>query len=129
MTGAEDESVGSVAEEAAKLLHALQDWARESGSEYGDATAGAAGVAASMAQQVNEHFATGDATCTYCPLCKVIAAVRSTSPEVRQHLSVAATSLIHAAAELMATDVAAASDRHESPTTTKIDLDDEWEDD
>jgi hypothetical protein len=125
----DDDDVGSVAEEAAKLLHALQGWAKESGSEYGGATAAAADAAASMAQQVNEHVAAGGVECTYCPVCRMIAAVRSTSPEVRQHLSVAATSLMHAAAELMATDVAGASDRSKDAATTKIDLDDDWEDD
>jgi len=44
-----DENVGSVTEEAAKLLHALQDWAKESGSEYAGAAATAAGNSRSQA--------------------------------------------------------------------------------
>ncbi len=44
--GKDGEDVGSVSEEAAKLLHALQDWAKESGTEYAGATAAAAEGAA-----------------------------------------------------------------------------------
>jgi hypothetical protein len=125
MSGPEEEPVGSLTEEALKLLHAVQGWAKESGSDY----AGAAGTAASMAAtiygQVNEHIATGGRECTYCPLCRAIAAVRGTSPEVRQHLSAAASSLMHAAAEVMATDVPARRDRDEETTVTKIDIEDD----
>ena len=39
MSDGGDQTVGGVGEEAAKLLQALQDWAKESGSEYADATA------------------------------------------------------------------------------------------
>ena len=130
MTGDRDESVGSVADEAAKLLHALQDWAKESGGEYSGAAATAAEGAASAMQRVNEHVATGGAECTYCPLCRVISAVRDTSPEVRQHLSTAATSLMHAAAALLATDVPDPARRPSGDSVEKIDVsDDEWEDD
>ncbi len=125
-----DESVGSVAEEAAKLLHALQDWAKESGSEYAGAAATAAEGAASAVHQLDEHIATGSAECTYCPVCRVISAVRDTSPEVRQHLTTAATSLMHAAAGLLATHVPDPSKRRGDGAVEKIDLsDDEWEDD
>ena len=75
----DDEPVGSLGSEAAMLLEALQDWAA------GTAT-GAGGA---------EHIATGSAACTYCPLCRVISALRD-DPEVREHLSAAATSLMEA---------------------------------
>ena len=75
----DDEPVGSLGTEAAMLLEALQDWA-----------AGTAGDAGSA-----EHIATGSAACTYCPLCRVISALRD-DPEVRGHLSAAATSLMEA---------------------------------
>ncbi len=100
-----DPPVGSIGEEAAKLLEALQEWARESGHEYAGAAAGAAEGAASTFQQVNEHLATGGADCRYCPLCQVIALVRSTSPEVRHHLGAAASSLLQAASGVLATSV------------------------
>ena len=124
------ESVGSVAEEAAKLLHALQDWAKESGSEYAGAAASAAEGAASAVHRIDEHIATGSAECTYCPVCRVISAVRETSPEVRQHLTTAATSLLHAAAGLLATNVPDPSKQRRDGPVEKIDLsDDDWEDD
>ncbi len=130
MTGPDGEQVGSVSEEAVKLLHALQDWAKESGSEYAGATATAAEGAASAAHRLNEHIATGGAECTYCPVCRVIAAVRDTSPEVKEHLATAATSLMQAAAGLLATRVPDPARRPET-SVQKIDLsdDDEWEDD
>ena len=125
-----DESVGSVAEEAAKLLHALQDWAKESGSEYAGAAASAAEGAASAVHRIDEHIATGSAECSYCPVCRVISAVRATSPEVRQHLTTAGTSLLHAAAGLLATTVPEPSKQRRDGPVEKIDLsDDEWEDD
>ena len=128
--GKDDEPVGDVGEEAAKLLHALQDWAKESGSEYATATASAAAGAASTVQRINEHIATGGEDCRYCPLCQLISAVRGTSPEVRQHLSTAATSLMQAASGLLATPVPDQGKSRRDTTVEKIDLsDDDWEDD
>jgi hypothetical protein len=124
-----DAPVGSVAEEAVKLLQALQDWAKDSGSEYAGAAASAAEGATSAMHGVSEHVATGAGECTYCPVCRVISAVRDTSPEVREHLSVAATSLMHAAAGLLATQVPDQTRRRSQGPVEKIDLsDDEWED-
>jgi len=97
--------VGTLGEEATRLLSALQDWARDSGSEYADAGAAAAAGAASGAHRISEHLATGGDDCRYCPVCRVISAVRGTSPEVRAHLASAATSLISAAAGVLATRV------------------------
>lgn len=128
------EPVGSVGEEAAKLFAALQDWAKESGSEQaaaaGDAAASAAAGLAGAAKAVNEHIATGGQDCRYCPVCQVIAAVRQTSPEVRAHLTTAATSLLHAASGFLATQVP--EERTRRGPVQRIDLSDEdsdWEDD
>jgi hypothetical protein len=115
----DQEPVGSLGEEAVKLLGALQDWAKESG---GDA---AATSAASAFKTFNEHIATGDQECRYCPVCQAVSAVREVSPEVKQHLSEAASSLLHAAAAAMSTDV---SRRREESPVEKIDLtDDAWD--
>jgi hypothetical protein len=115
----DQEPVGSLGEEAAKLLGTLQDWAKESG---GDA---AAMGAASAFKSFNEHIATGNQECRYCPVCQVISAVREVSPEVKQHLSVAASALLQAAVAAMATD---ASRRREESPVEKIDLsDDAWD--
>jgi hypothetical protein len=116
----DQEPVGSLGEEAVKLLGVLQDWAKESG---GDA---AATSAASAFKTFNEHIATGDQECKYCPLCQVISAVREVSPEVKQHLTTAASSLLQAAAAAMATDVPR---RRDESAVEKIDLSDEaWDD-
>jgi len=131
--------VGSVAEEAAKLFGALSGWAREQGEEVGhglghgvgQGVAGAAQGISEFAHNVNEHFATGGEDCLYCPICRGVHFVRSTSPEVREHLVTAASSLLQAAAGLMASHVS--SDRR-TPSVEHIDLDSsagsdtEWED-
>ena len=108
----EQEQVGSVAEEAAKLLGALSGWAKEHGEGL-----------SSLADDVHEHvaggMATGSAECTWCPLCRTVAAVRQTSPEVRAHLASAASSLMLAVTGMMTTHPPASDGRVE-----RIDLDD-----
>ena len=124
----EQEPVGSVGDEAAKLLGALSDWARDQGTDYAGSAVGAAGAFAHAVRDVNDHVATGGEDCRYCPVCQVIHVVRQTSPEVREHLSVAASSLLQAAAGLLATNTT----QHPKPSTVeKIDLDAaaDWEDD
>jgi hypothetical protein len=120
------EPVGSVADEAAKLLSALSGFARDHAGEYAGAAGGAAGAASAAFRNVNEHLATGAPECTWCPVCQLIHTVRSTSPEVKAHLAVAASSLVQAAAAALATH--APTDGHDQPVE-KIDLDgDTWED-
>lgn len=99
--------VGSVGEEAAKLLGALSGWAQESGGDtgagLGAAVSGLAGLAAERFAEVGDHLATGAAECTWCPVCRTVHAVRGTSPEVRAHLASAASSLLQAVSGLLAT--------------------------
>ena len=111
--GQPGEHVGSVGEEAAKLLDALQDWAKDSGTS---------GLADQL-RSANEHVATGGQDCTVCPVCRAIAKVREASPEVRTHLAVATSSLLQAAATLL--EARAARPSAADPRVTKIDLDDE----
>ena len=89
-----DPEVGSLAEEAAKLLGALSGWAREHGADAGEVLHG-----------LDEHLATGAPECTYCPICRTVHVVRQLSPEVKAHLGVAAASLAQAAAGLLASVV------------------------
>lgn len=70
------ESVGSAAEEAVKLLAAVQEWART--------------------RFDHEHLATGSAECQICPVCQGIAALRQVRPETVEHLLDAAASLVAA---------------------------------
>ncbi|NHA00004.1 hypothetical protein G5V59_06715 [Nocardioides sp. W3-2-3] len=83
-----------------------------------------------MAHEVNEHIATGSAECRYCPVCRVVHAVRETSPEVRTHLLSAASSLLQAAAGFMETlppppgSATGGTPGHaRGPAVEKIDLD------
>ena len=95
--------IGTVGEEAMKLFGALADMARQQGTDVGSGFSGLADQAASVAREVNDHIATGSAECRYCPICRVVHAVRETSPEVRTHLLTAATSLLQAAAGILET--------------------------
>ncbi|MBV9832672.1 MAG: hypothetical protein JOZ82_13855 [Marmoricola sp.] len=119
--GPAGEPVGSLGEEAAKLLGALSDWARDQGHDYAGTASGAAGAFSHAVHEVDEHIATGSADCRYCPVCQVIHVVRSTSPEVRTHLAMAAGSLMNAAAGLLATQT---EQRTRPSGVEKIDLDD-----
>jgi hypothetical protein len=117
------DGVGSIGEEAAKLLGALSEWAKDHGSDLGQAASGLAGHAARSAQGMNEHLATGAAECTYCPVCRTVHALRETSPEVRAQLTTAATALLQAASGLLATAVPDTR-RDPSAGVERIDLDD-----
>lgn len=70
------DGVGSAAEEAAKLLTAVQEWART--------------------RFDSEHFATGSSECQVCPVCQAIAALRHVRPETIEHLLDAAASFVAA---------------------------------
>ena len=70
------DSVGSAAEEAAKLFAAVQDWAR--------------------ARLDHDHLATGSVECQVCPVCQGIAALRQVRPETVEHLLDAAASVVAA---------------------------------
>lgn len=125
--GRSQEPVGSVSEEAAKLFAALADVAKDKGAGFGDAAATAASGVSGALHDVGEHVATGGEDCKYCPVCQLISLVRSTNPEVKGHLAVAASSLVQAAAGLLATQVPP-----EKPAdgVEKIDLtegDEDWE--
>ncbi|HWI43305.1 MAG TPA: hypothetical protein VNS81_06770 [Nocardioides sp.] len=119
------DDVGSIGEEAMKLFGALADMARQQGGEAAGAMGGLAGQAAAMAHELNEHIATDGAECRYCPVCRVVHAVRQTSPEVKTHLMVAASSLLQAAAGLMDTLPPPGGDAPaRGPEVERIDLDD-----
>jgi hypothetical protein len=111
------EPVGSLAEEAAKLLGALSGWAREQGDGVSSMTGSLAG---GVADELHEHLATGSSECAWCPVCRTVAAVRQTSPEVRAHLASAASSFMLAISGLMATEAPA-----RGGSVEHIDLDDD----
>jgi hypothetical protein len=101
----EEPEVGSVAEEAVKLLGALSGWAKDAAGD------------------VEQHLATGAAECTYCPICRTVHAVRELNPEVKAQLATAATTFLNAAAGLLA---GAANGQTGRPDRVQhIDLDDD----
>lgn len=118
-TGAEE--VGSVAEEATKLLGAVAEWARDQGSELGAGLAGLADQAAASAQEINAHLATDDPECRFCPICRTVHVVRQANPEVRAQLVAGASSFLQAAAGFLAG--AASGSAPESASVQHIDID------
>lgn len=127
MTDARDaHDVGSLGDEAAKLLGALSGWARDHAGEASEGLSGFAAHAAASTHDLNEHLATGSAECTVCPVCRTIHAVRQLSPEVTAHLATAMTSLAQAAAAVMATAAPRAEGRGD---VEHIDLDGDWPED
>lgn len=102
-----DDEVGTLGEEAAKLMTALAGWAREHAGDLGEGVASSATTAFhQLDEQATERIATGAPECQWCPLCRTIHLWREASPEVRAHLAAAATSLAQAVAGMLATDVA-----------------------
>jgi hypothetical protein len=113
------EPVGTVAEEAAKLLGAMGDWAREHGTPgWVDGLGDGWGV---LTHDVNEHLANGE-DCRYCPLCRGLQVVRSASPEVREHLASAISSLAQAATTYLSSSPADGRD----PGVEHIDVSEDW---
>ena len=117
------QGVGSLGDEAVKLLGALSGWAREHAGEASEGLSGAAAQATATAHDLNEHLSTGSAECTVCPVCRTVHAVRQLSPEVKAHLATAMTSLAHAAAAIMETPGTRTEQRGD---VEHIDLGDEW---
>lgn len=122
MTQTDDEVVGSVAEEAVKLLGALSGWARENGDGLYD---GLQDGMSSIADELHDHVATGTQDCAWCPVCRTVAAVRQASPEVKAHLSTAASSLMLAVSGLLATRPPARDARRGGTGVERIRLDDD----
>ena len=115
-----EEQVGSVGEEAAKLLGALQDWARDTGA------ANLGGIADGLGAQVHDlgaHIGHGE-DCRFCPVCQVIRVLRETSPEVKQHLATAAGSLAQAVSTYLSASATGASTPNDD-TPQRIDLDED----
>ncbi len=108
--------VGSLAEEAAKLLGALSGWAEEHHVDD------VADRVSDVGQDLHDHLATGAPECTYCPICQAVRFLRDTSPEVRTHLAAAGASLAQA---LTATLQAATAAAEEHPVE-RIRIDDDW---
>jgi hypothetical protein len=92
----QEEPLGSASEEAARLFAAMQDWARRNGVRLGGISVGDA-APGEHGDHGDHGWADGSAACRLCPLCQLIALTRDASPEVVDHLSAAAESLLAAA--------------------------------
>jgi hypothetical protein len=136
------ESVGSVAEEAAKLFAVLQQASAEAKGHH---TAHVEEPAEQAEEQEPEHehgtAHSGGPECQWCPVCQLIAKVRTTSPETIEQLSTAAAgvlgslrSLLEAAAEAArqaradAASRPADQDSEERPARSRVDRIDVSED-
>jgi hypothetical protein len=88
------EPVGSVAEETARLLEALGDWAEDLASDHARG-ASQSGYAAGAPREADPRCAhcgadsrMGEAmTCRLCPLCQGIAVLRAVRPETVDRLA------------------------------------------
>lgn len=98
----QQEPVGSLGEEAAKLFDALRTWSaeRHGGSSWGQATNASEDDAATPG---SHQSPCGE--CRVCPICRGIALFRAVSPEVKHHLASAATAFVQNLAEAMETSV------------------------
>lgn len=113
----EPEPVGTVAEEAAKLFAAVHVWAAGTG-----AASGAASDSTSHGPSDEGDAGDTPAECQWCPLCRLLRMAKSTTPDVREHLSQAAVSLALAVKGLL--DDPVTTPRRETPLE-KIDLTEE----
>ncbi len=98
-----DAAVGSVAEEATRLLEALGRPSAPSRDEPGEpggpGEPGERGEREESAEHV--HVAMGDAeTCTWCPVCRSVGILRGVSPETLGRLADLATAAATVLAEL-----------------------------
>lgn len=119
------EPVGSVGEEALRLLGALNGWARE--HDLGEAAAAAARDHLHAVEDPAVGATPGAATeCTWCPVCRGLHLAREASPEVRAHLATAATaaaSLLQAAAGILSSVAGDPAPTRRSAGVEHVDLD------
>lgn len=95
------EEIGTVTEEAARLLGALADLVSTNEAGWRDSADRVGQRVTAAAREIDEHLATDDQDCRYCPVCRALHAVRGCSPEVRAHLATAGLALAQAAALLL----------------------------
>lgn len=119
------EPVGSLAEEAARLIAAVQGWAQDQRPRHTERDADAEPIdGQSVPGGVHDdplggsHHDPMSVECRYCPLCALAKMAKATTPEVRDHLASAALSLALAFKGLLDNGSAWA----EGPPVEKIDL-------
>ncbi|HVF21009.1 MAG TPA: hypothetical protein VNA14_12325 [Mycobacteriales bacterium] len=101
------EPVGALGDEAAKLFAAAEQWWRDTHDrgEHADAEQPHAGP-----------------ECAVCPVCQLLSALRTSRPELFEHLSAAATSLMHAVRSTFESSGASWTPREGAPVVERIDI-------
>lgn len=132
MTDHSEEPVGSLAEELAKLMGVVSGLADQTADDgvAGEGDGDHETEPASDGPDHAAHIANGSAACQVCPVCQAIAFVRSTSPEVRDHLASSAASLAAAARGLLdgMTTPQPEPDRRDSPVENiNLSEDEKWD--
>jgi hypothetical protein len=107
---------GPLAEEAARLVEALSDWARTHTGDLPGALGNAVGGSAQFG---------ASAECRLCPVCQMIALMRQARPETFAHLLDASTALTAALRSMVETHGA----HRPQSGVERIDLDDPLLDD
>jgi len=123
--------IGSLGEEAARLFAAATDWARQ---HTGDTADPAGQTATDPGDWLgHEHIATGAPECRWCPVCQAIGLLRTTSPDLKEHVAslvVVARQVLDSVAETVGEPGSNAKPRPEpKPDVERIDLseDDPWD--
>lgn len=118
--GGSDE-VGSVADEAARLIWSLADWTRRHAAgeaPLADDCGGHDHRGAGGASAAGEESDAGGA-CAWCPVCRAHAWLRQLNPDTRAHLGAAGASLAAAMASLLAPPTA--TSRHDGVERIVVD--------
>jgi hypothetical protein len=110
------EQVGSLAEEAAKLVSALSSMS----SSIASAATSAGGHDNDHEDDQGHVHDPLSPECRYCPICAVGRAARAVTPEVREHLTSAALSLAMALKSFVDEAMSPPSDG--APPVEKIDV-------
>lgn len=105
--------VGSLGEEAVKLLSAMSTWAQE--HTAGDPGESADGHGCTCARPV---------ACSWCPICQAVSAVREANPELKEQLVTSGLALTAAARAFLET-FAAPTRSSAFPDVQHIDLSDD----
>jgi hypothetical protein len=115
------EAVGTLAEEAAKLISALSSmsFSEREGDGTGADTGHDTGRDTRRHDRHDDDHDPLSPECRYCPICSLGRAARSVTPEVREHLASAAMSLVLALKGFLDE---AASEAAADPAVEKIDL-------
>jgi hypothetical protein len=114
------EQPGDVLEEALKLFEVLRRRMRDDGSGQREPQPGDVWGRSTYAEPT-PHIATGAPECQYCPVCRAIAAARTSGPDVVGHVMDAGQSLYTALQEALSAfdkSHSHAAPQHERATPT-----------